>query len=38
MCFIESWIIFLAAKYVLPVSKDMPGSDELFDEVSYSQT
>ncbi|KAK9906071.1 hypothetical protein M0R45_000057 [Rubus argutus] len=25
----------MLAKYVLPVSKDMPGSDELFDEVMF---
>lgn len=25
--------IYVAANYVLPVNKDTPGSDELFDQV-----
>lgn len=26
-------VIYVAANYVLPVNKDTPGSDELFDRV-----
>lgn len=26
--------MFLAANFVLPVSKEMPGSDEYFDQVT----
>ncbi|KAI9198092.1 hypothetical protein LWI28_009994 [Acer negundo] len=33
--FIIARLMFLVANYVLPVSKDMPGSDELFDKSSY---
>ncbi|KAJ0082467.1 hypothetical protein Patl1_10888 [Pistacia atlantica] len=30
-----TFVMFLAANYVLPLSKDMPGSDELFDQVVF---
>lgn len=30
--------MFLAANFILPVSKDMPGSDEFFYQVNYSHT
>ncbi|KAK4858719.1 hypothetical protein QYF36_020933 [Acer negundo] len=33
--FIIARLMFLVANYVLPVSKDMPGSDELFDKELY---
>lgn len=28
-----AFVIYVAANYVLPVNKDTPGSDELFDQV-----